>query len=216
MADLNTMLPIILLSFYVSGMATLIGTLIGVPLGTILGTKRFRGKRFFKVIIFTFYGFPPVVMGLLVFLLLSNAGPLGSMRLLFTPTAMILAETLLVLPLVVGITMTSVGGIERNVSDAIFSLGASRRQSILLHLKEARSGIYTAVMVGFGAAISEVGAAMMVGGNIAGETRVLTTAIVLETRMGHFDSALLLGVILLAVSAFVYFLLMVMGEPGDE
>jgi tungstate transport system permease protein len=216
MTDINAILPIVLLSFYISGTATIIGTMLGVPLGTFLGLKKFRGKRVFKTIVFTLYGFPPVVMGLFIFLLLSASGPLGFARQLFTPTAMILAETLLVLPLVVGITMSSVGAVDKNTSDTIYSLGASKGQALLLHLKEAKNGIYTAVMVGFGAAISEVGAAMMVGGNIAGETRVLTTAVVLETRMGNFDTAILLGVILLAVSAFVYFLLVMLGEHGDE
>lgn len=216
MTDVNAILPIILLSLYVSGTATILGTLIGVPLGTLLGMKKFKGKRIFKSIIFTFYGFPPVVMGLLIFLLLSASGPLGFFHQLFTPTAMIIAETLLALPLIVGITMSSVGSIDKSISDTIFSIGASKRQALFLHLKEAKNGIYTAIMVSFGAVISEVGAAMMVGGNVEGHTRVLTTAIVLETRMGNFDTAILLGVILLAVSAFVYFLLVMLGEPADE
>ncbi len=214
MADLGGIMPIVALSFFVSGLATLIGAAIGVPLGALLGMRKFRGKRVFKTVVYTFYGFPPVVMGLLVYLTLSSSGPMGGFRLLFTPWAMILAETLLAVPLVLGITMSSVGSIGAKTKDTIFAMGASRGQAMWLHLKEARNGIMTAVMVAFGAVISEVGAAMMVGGNIEGHTRVLTTAIVLETRMGDFETAILLGAILLAISSVLYFLLVLRG--GDD
>ncbi|MGC9059937.1 MAG: ABC transporter permease [Thermoplasmata archaeon] len=191
-------------SLLVSSTATLLASLIGIPLGVYLGLKRIPGKKILKSAIYTLYGFPPVVMGLIVYLLLSSTGPLGFLHLIFSLEAIVLAEFLLAFPLVLGITMMSVSSIPREVSDAIKILGGRRWQSLYLYLREARNGIITAVMVGFGSAISEVGAAMMVGGGIEGHTSVLTTAIMVETRMGNFEIALALSAVLLFLCFLIY------------
>ena len=193
-----------LLSLYVSGSATILGSLIGIPLGAAIGLKEFGGKGLLKTITYTMYGFPPVISGLFIYYVFSRAGPLGDFGILFTPTAMILAQTLLVIPLVAGITITSVTEVDRNIKNTVRSLGANDRQATFTVIKEAWVGVITAVMIGFGRAIAEVGAAYMVGGNIDGKTRVLTTAIMLETRMGHFEYAVGLGVVLLIVACGVF------------
>ncbi len=196
-----------LLSLYVSGCATVLGSIIGIPLGARIGLREFGGKGLLKTVTYTMYGFPPVISGLVIYYLLSRSGPLGSLGLLFTPAAMILAETLLVIPLVTGITISSVSEVDKTVKDTITSLGTTRRQRDFTVMREAWVGIVMAVMVGFGRCIAEVGAAYMVGGNIQGETRVLTTAIMMETRLGKFDYAVGLGIILLAVAMAVFFFL---------
>jgi tungstate transport system permease protein len=193
-----------ILSLYVSGSATILGSLIGVPLGALIGLKEFGGKGLLKTITYTMYGFPPVISGLFIYYLFSRGGPLGSFGILFTPTAMILAQTLLVVPLVTGITISAVSEVDKNIKNTILSLGASNRQATFTIIREAWVGVVTAVMIGFGRAIAEVGAAYMVGGNIEGKTRVLTTAIMLETRMGHFEYAVGLGVVLLIVACGVF------------
>ncbi len=201
-----------LLSLYVSGCATFLGSIIGIPLGARIGLREFGGKGLLKTVTYTMYGFPPVISGLAVYYLLSRAGPLGSLGLLFTPTAMILAEMLLVIPLVTGITISSVSEVDRSVKDTITSLGTTRRQREFTVMREAWVGIVMAVMVGFGRCIAEVGAAYMVGGNIQGETRVLTTAIMMETRLGKFDYAVGLGIILLGVAMSVFLFLRYLQE----
>jgi tungstate transport system permease protein len=202
---LESLIEIVLLTLRVSGTALLLSTLLGIPLGVWLGLKRFRLRRFFVTIVYTGMGFPPVVIGLLVYILLSNNGPLAELSLsllprLFTPPAMILAQIVLALPLVAGFTMTAVMGVDPQLALQIESLGATPRQIAWTMLSEARLGVLTAVAAGFGAIISEVGAVMLVGGNIEGTTRVLTTAIVLETRKGNFELALALGAVLLFLS----------------
>jgi len=201
-----------LLSLYVSGCATFLGSIIGIPLGARIGLREFGGKGLLKTVTYTMYGFPPVISGLVIYYLLSRAGPLGSLGLLFTPTAMILAEMLLVIPLVTGITISSVSEVDRTVKDTITSLGTTRRQRELTVMREAWVGIVMAVMIGFGRCIAEVGAAYMVGGNIQGETRVLTTAIMMETRLGKFDYAVGLGIILLGVAMAVFLFLRYLQE----
>ena len=201
-----------LLSLYVSGCATFLGSVIGIPLGARIGMREFGGKGLLKTVTYTMYGFPPVISGLVIYYLFSRAGPLGSLGLLFTPTAMILAETLLVIPLVAGITISSVSEVDRTVKDTITSLGTTRRQRERTVMREAWVGIVMAVMVGFGRCIAEVGAAYMVGGNIQGETRVLTTAIMMETRLGRFDYAVGLGLVLLAVAMSVFLFLRYLQE----
>ncbi|MEM3445251.1 MAG: ABC transporter permease [Thermoplasmata archaeon] len=191
-------------SLLVSGCATLLASICGVPLGGYLGLKKMRRKGALKTIIYTFYGFPPVVMGLFIYLLLSSSGPLGFLHMLFTIPAMIIAEFLLAFPLVLGITMSAVASIPAEVSDAINVLGGSRWDTLYLHLREAKNGILAAVMVGFGSAISEVGAAMIVGGNIEGSTSVLTTSIMVSTRSGNFELALWLSLILLLLCLGIY------------
>lgn len=204
---------IVWLSLRVSGIALLISTLIGIPAGAALGMVRFPGRRLAMALVYTGMAFPPVVVGLFVYLMLSRKGPLGSLGLewiprLFTPEAMILAQIIIAFPLVAGFTMTSVMAVDPNLRLQVQSLGASRWQTTLAVLEEARTGVIAAIVAGFGGIISEVGAVMLVGGNIEGRTRVLTTAIVLETNKGNFGLALALGVILLTFAFFANFLIL--------
>ncbi len=205
-------IQVTLLSLYVSGCATILGSAVGIPLGALIGLKEFGGKGLLKTITYTMYGFPPVVAGLAIYYLFSRAGPFGSFGILFTPTAMILAETLLVIPLTTGITIASVAEVDKSIKETVRSLGTTPRQSVLTVMREAWVGLVMAAMIGFGRCIAEVGAAYMVGGNIQGETRVLTTAIMLETRMGRFDYALGLGIVLIAVAMAVFFFLRLLQE----
>jgi len=205
-------IQVTLLSLYVAGAATILGCMIGIPLGSLIGLKEFGGKGVLKTITYTMYGFPPVVSGLAIYYLFSRSGPFGSLGVLFTPTAMILAETLLVIPLAAGITINEVSEVDKNIKDTIRALGASRRKSTLTIMREAWIGLIMAAMIGFGRCIAEVGAAYMVGGNIAGETRTLTTAIMLETRMGKFDYALGLGLVLISVALAVFFFMRLLQE----
>jgi tungstate transport system permease protein len=199
------LIEIILLSLKVSGFALLFATLLGIPFGTLMGLTHFPGRRLFMVLLYTGMGFPPVVVGLAVYLLLSRSGPLGSLNwswlpALFTPGAMILAQTIISFPLVAGFTMAAVMGIDPQLRQQVLALGATRRQTAWTILQEARVGVIVSIIAGFGSIISEVGAVMLVGGNIEGATRVLTTAIVLETRKGNFDLALALGAVLLGIA----------------
>lgn len=188
---------IVILSLRTSGAAVLLGVAIGLPIGVAVGLSRFRGRAFIVALIHTGFALPPVVAGLVVYMLLSRSGPIGNLELLFTPEAMIIAQAVLAAPYVAGITLAAIQAVPSDVRYQAMSLGASRSRAIWMHVREARLGIGAAIVAGFGAVISEVGAVMMVGGNIAGETRVMTTAIVLETRRGNFATALALGLILL-------------------
>lgn len=188
------------LSLRVTGVALLFSTLVGIPLGSWLGLKRFVGRQLVIALLYTGMGFPPVVVGLFVYLMLSRSGPLGDLGWLFTPAAMVLAQVIISFPLVSGFTMAAVMGVDPNLRQQVLSLGATDWQAILAVLREARIGVMVSIIAGFGSIISEVGAVMLVGGNIQGSTRVLTTAIVLETRKGNFDLAMALGVVLLALS----------------
>ena len=196
------------LSLRVSGIALLISCIIGIPLGALMGLNRFHGRRLLIILMYTGMGFPPVVVGLFVYLMLSRSGPLGQLNSplipsLFTPGAMIVAQTIIALPLVAGFTMASVLGVDPQLRLQVRSLGATRWQTSAALLTEARFGVIAAVIAGFGGVISEVGAVMLVGGNIEGRTRVLTTAIVLNTRQGEFELAIALGIILLAITFLV-------------
>lgn len=191
---------IIRLSLQVSGAALLLSTLLGVPLGAWLGLRRFPGRRLAVALLYTGMGFPPVVIGLFVYLLLSRSGALGGLGWLFTPNAMIVAQTVLGLPIVAGFTLAAVQAVDPALAVQVQSLGASPAQVTRAVLWEARNGVVGAVAAGFGGIISEVGAVMLVGGNIDGETRVLTTAIVLETRKGDFSLALALAFVLLLIT----------------
>lgn len=207
------------LSLRVSGFALLLSTLIGVPLGAILGLSRFKGQGFATVLIYTGMGFPPVVIGLFVYLMLSNQGPIGGMMLdwvpkLFTPGAMIIAQVIIAFPLVTGFTMAAVRAVDPELRMQLQSLGADSRQAAITILSEARFGVIVSVVAGFGSIISEVGAVMLVGGNIEGRTRVLTTAIVLETRKGNFDLAMALGALLLSVSFMANFVMLRLQSTG--
>jgi tungstate transport system permease protein len=187
------LLPIVLLSLRVAGAALVLATVIGVPLGAWLGLARFPGKQVLSAVVCTGMGFPPVVVGLLVYMLLSRSGPLASLEWLFTPSAMILAQTIIAVPIVAGLVMGAVGAVPQDLVRQVRSLGATPWQVRWAVLREVRSGVLFAVLVAFGRIVSEVGAALMVGGNISGQTRVLTTAIVLETSKGEFGLALALG-----------------------
>jgi len=201
----NELLEIVLLSLRVSGIALLISSLTGIPVGAFLGLRRFAGRRLLVALMYTGMGFPPVVIGLFVYLLISHNNPLSRLNLpflpsLFTPEAMILAQSIIAFPLVAGFSMAAVMAVDPQVRLQVRSLGATDRQTALTILSEARLGVLVSVIAGFGGIISEVGAVMLVGGNIAGRTRVLTTAIVLGTRKGNFELALALGLILLGLT----------------
>jgi tungstate transport system permease protein len=186
-------------SLMVSGTATFVALLIGIPLGTVLALLRFPGRRLVVSVVNTGMGLPPVVVGLFVTMLLWRSGPLGGWEILYSPTAIVLAQALIATPLVTGITLAAVGGVPASFGLQLLGLGASRVQMVWLVLREARLPMLAAVMAGFGGVISEIGASMMVGGNIKGQTRTLTTAMVLETGKGNFDVAIALALLLLAL-----------------
>jgi len=197
------MLEIIKLSLLVSGTATLISALIGVPMGAWIGLSNFPGKRTLLRLIYTLMALPPVLAGLLVYMLLSRSGPLGYWEWLFTPRAMIMAQCLLVIPIVTGLSAAAIAAREGAVYEQARSLGATRYQAAWKVVSESRTGIIAGIMTGFGRAFAEVGAVMLVGGNIRHYTRVLTTAIMLETRQGNFEMGIALGVVLLLLSFMV-------------
>jgi tungstate transport system permease protein len=199
---------IVALSLRVTGTALLISTIVGVPLGAAIGLARFRGKSIVTAALYTGMGIPPVVAGLFVYLFLSRSGPLGSLGWLFTTNAMIAAQVLIALPMMIGLTLIAVMSIDPDLRTQIVALGATRWQTAWTILIEARIGVTAAIVAAFGSIISEVGAVMLVGGNIAGETRVLTTAIVLDTRQGEFGLAMALGIILIAITFAINVLLM--------
>jgi tungstate transport system permease protein len=191
---------IIFLSLRVSLTAVALGILAGIPAGAFLSFKEFSGKELVINILYTFMGLPPVLAGLFVYFLLTRHGPLGEWQLLFTPTAMVMAQFLLVFPIITGLSMVAIKSkAERYVLTAI-SLGANSLQVAWTVIKEARLGIMAALITAFGRAVAEVGAVMLVGGNIERSTRVMTTAIMMETRKGNYPLALALGFVLLAIS----------------
>lgn len=198
--NLGDLLEIIALTLRVTGTALAASTLIGIPAGAALALSRFPGRRLLVTLVYTGMGLPPVVVGLAVYLVLSRSGPMGELGWLFTPMAMTSAQTIIALPLVMGISMAGMEAIDPQLRLQIRALGADRRQEIQALLLEARGSVLAAIVAGFGGIISEVGAAMMVGGNIEGQTRVLSTAVVLQTRMGQYQPALLLGGLLLALA----------------
>jgi len=199
---------VVLLSLQVSGVATAISVVMGVPLGLWLALHDFRGKPVVISFVNFGMGLPPVVVGLAIYLLLSRSGPLGALGWLFTPSAMVLAQIVIAFPVVAGLTEAAVQAVDPALRLQVRSLGATRLQETLAVLAEARLGLVAAILAAFGAIISEVGAVMMVGGNVAGRTRVFTTAIVLETRQGNFTLALALGGILLTITFLVNLVLL--------
>ncbi len=201
-------MEIVRLSLLVSGSALVISAMLGLPAGIVLGLKDFRGKRLLVALVYTGMGLPPVVVGLTIYILLSRQGPLGELGWLFTPRAMVITQTILALPLIIGFTMTAIAAAPPALSLQLRSLGATQRQIVFTLLYEARAGVLAALIAGFGAIISEVGSVMIVGGNIEHKTRVLTTSIVLETRRGNFALAIALGVILLAITFSANWLLL--------
>jgi tungstate transport system permease protein len=195
------------LSLQISGAATLVSLLIGMGAGTALALTEFRGKKLLVSIINTGMGLPPVVVGLFVTIMLWRNGPLGFLEMLYTPGAIVLAQSVIATPIIAGITVAAIQNLPRNLRLQILALGATRLQMIWLLMREARLPLLAAVMAGFGGVISEVGASIMVGGNIKGYTRVLTTATVMETGMGNFDIAIALGLILLGLTFTVNYIL---------
>lgn len=191
------------LSLKVSGTATLISLVIGVSVGTIVALTQFPGRRIVVSLINTGMGLPPVVVGLFVTIFLWRNGPLGFLEILYTPTAIIIAQSIIATPIVMGISLAAMQALPINLRLQILALGATRLQMVWILVKEARLPLLAAVMAGFGGVISEVGASIMVGGNIKGYSRVLTTATVMETSKGNFDIAMALGIILLLLAFFV-------------
>jgi tungstate transport system permease protein len=195
------------LSLKVSGLATLLSLLIGIGSGTALALADFPGKRLVAALVNTGMGLPPVVVGLFVTIFLWRNGPFGQFELLYTPAAMVIAQGVIATPIVTGISMAAIQSLHANLRLQILGLGASRPQMIWLLIREARLPLLAAVMAGFGGVISEVGASLMVGGNIKGQTRVLTTATVMETGKGNFDTAIALSIILLSLTFLINLML---------
>ncbi|PSQ16392.1 molybdenum ABC transporter permease [Halobacteriales archaeon QS_8_69_26] len=210
---------IVAVSLYVSGLAVLLGTLVGVPLAVALGSVEFPGKRLVTSAFTAGMGFPSVVVGLLVLFAVSNQGPLGGLDLVFTREAMVLSQFVLATPAIVAISLAAVSGVDESVRDAARALGGTRVDVALVTVREARYGVATAVLAGFGRAISEVGSVLIVGGNIAGadgvsKTRTLTTAIQLEARQGRYDTAMVLGGLLMALVLAVNLVVVRLGDEG--
>lgn len=204
------------LSLQVSTLATLISLFIGLPFGTWLALGRFRGRNMILSIINTGMALPPVVVGLVVAMTLWRSGPLGDWKLIYTPWAIIIAQVVIASPVVTGLTAAALAALDPRLSQQLLGLGASRPQMIWHLWREARLPLLAALMAGFGSVISEVGASMMVGGNIRGQTRVLTTAIVLETSKGEFESALALSALLLVIIYLINLALTSIQQQGQK
>lgn len=196
----SSMLEIVSVSVSVAVVSTILASVLGLPIGYSLATRRFSGRRVVTTTLNTLLALPTVVVGLFVYSILSRRGPFGFMDLLYTPGAMIIGETILVLPIVAAFTLSALRSLDQRVSDTALTLGATGTQAAWMLVLEARFGILAAVVASFGRVIAEVGVAMMLGGNIKGNTRTMTTAIALETNKGEFGLALALGVILLLVA----------------
>jgi tungstate transport system permease protein len=190
-------------SLRISGTSCLLASLICLPLGSLIHFHHFRGKRALINIIQTLFFLPTVLVGLFVFVLFSRTGPLGVFGILLTPTVMVIGQMILITPLLLGLTISALTGVSKETVDTATSLGASGFQTVRLVLREARYAVLAAVIMGFGRAISEVGCAMLVGGNIRGFTRVITTAVTLETAKGDFELAIALGIILLFLALII-------------
>lgn len=191
---------IVLLSIFVSFTSTIISALIGIPLGIYTGIKEYKGKKILSKIYYTFMGLPPVIVGLVTVLIISRNGPFGSLGLIFTPTAMIIAQSFLVTPIITGIIFNNVNENGKKIMNICKTLGGNNKDTIILLIKELKSFIVVAIVNGFGRAISEVGAVMIVGGNIKGHTRVMTTFIAMNNSMGNYSTSIAMGIILLTIS----------------
>jgi ABC-type tungstate transport system substrate-binding protein len=205
-----------LLSIKVSGLATLISLLIGLPVGTLLALSKFPGRSVLLTLVNTGMALPPVVVGLAVAMTLWRSGPLGGLHLIYTPTAIIIAQVIIAAPVVTGLTAAALQALDPRLRLQLLGLGASRFQMVFSIWLEARLPLLAALMAGFGSVISEVGASMMVGGNIRHQTRVLTTAIVLETNKGEFASAIALGILLLLITFLINFTLTWIQQRGAK
>ena len=210
------LLGIIILSLQVSGSALLAATLIGLPFSALLGFKKFPLKGLILSTLNTFMGLPPVVVGLFLYLLLSRSGPLGFLALLYSPAAMIIAQSILALPIVTSLSHSAIISVDPVIRQASKTLGATGWQVSLTVIKEARYGIMSGVVAAFGRVMAEVGAILIVGGNIAGYTRVMTTTIALETDKGNFELALALGLILLSISLLINAVLHGIQKKGER
>jgi tungstate transport system permease protein len=203
-------------SLQVSGFSTLISVLIGLPLGTFFALGQFRSRRFWVSLVNTGMALPPVVVGLVVSIFLWRSGPLGSLGWMYTRTAMVIAQTIIAVPVITGLTISAIQSLNPRLPLQLYGLGANRLQVVLLLWREARLPLLAALMAGFGSVISEVGASMMVGGNLKGDTRVLTTAIVTENSRGEFAVALALSAILLLLAYLVNLGLTLLQQRGDK
>jgi len=210
----TTVWDVIVLSLIVSGSAICIATVIGVPLGYLLGMSRFAGRGIIILLVNTAMGFPPVVIGLFVYMALSRSGPLGGLQWLFTPQGMILAQVILAAPLVIGVSAAAVASVARDLRLQLRALGASRLQEGVEVLKEARGGVIVAIIAGFGAIISEVGAVSIVGGGIEGYTDVMTTAIMAHVRRGELQLAMSWAMVLMGIALLVNIALTTMQNTG--
>lgn len=190
-------------SLLIAAASCSLATLLCLPLGSVIHLNQFRGKRFIISVLQTLYSLPTVAVGLFVFVFLSRAGPLGELGLMFSPAAMVIGQVILIMPIIAGLTVSALSGVDKGIAETAVSLGANRFQKAALVLREARYAILSAVIMGFGRAISEVGLSMMVGGNIRGFTRTITTAIALETSKGNLELALALGMILLFLALLI-------------
>jgi len=190
-------------SLRISVASCLLASLISIPIASLIHFHRFPGKRFLISLIQTFFSLPTVAVGLFVFVLFSRAGPLGGLNLVFTPTVMVIGQMILITPILLGLTISALSGVDKAIVDTARSLGASGFQTALVVLREARYAVLAALIMGFGRAISEVGIALMVGGNIRGFTKVITTAISLETSKGDLELSIALGIILLLIALVI-------------
>lgn len=203
----NDILPVVMLSLRVSLTSALLAAVVGLTLGIITALNEFKLKKTIMRVTNTLMSLPPVLIGLLVYMLISRKGPLGSLNILFTPTAMIISQSLLVFPIIFGLTVSSISEAAKDIELTCISLGARKKDTIITIVSECRMQLLSVVTAGFGRAISEVGAVMMVGGNIKNNTRVMTTYIALETGKGNFEEAVFIGIVLLLISFLVNTLL---------
>jgi len=194
-------------SLRISVTSALLASLICLPLSSLIHFHHFRGRRILINLIQTFFSIPTVAIGLFVFVLFSRAGPLGGLSLLFTPVVMVVGQMILITPILLGLTISALSGVDKTISDTARSLGASGFQTAIVVLREARFAVMAAIIMGFGRAISEVGIALMVGGNIRGFTRVITTAISLETSKGDLELSIALGIILISIALVINIIL---------
>ena len=210
------LLAIILLSLEVSAAALLIASVLAIPLGVVTAFKKFFGRRVIITLLQTFMGLPPVVVGLFLYILLSRSGPLGFMGLLYTPLAMVFAQTILAFPIIAALSNAAIVNVDPVIRQASITLGATPFQAAATVVKEARYGIISAMIAGLGRAMAEVGAVLIVGGNIAGYTRVMTTTIAMETDKGNFELALALGIVLLCISFLLNLVFHVVQKKGEK
>jgi tungstate transport system permease protein len=210
------LLGIIVLSLEVSAAALLIASALAIPLGVVTAFKKFYGRGVIVTLLQTFMGLPPVVVGLFLYILLSRSGPLGFMGLLYTPSAMVLAQTILAFPIIAALINAAVVNVDPVIRQASITLGATPFQAATTVVKEARYGIISGMIAGLGRAMAEVGAVLIVGGNIAGYTRVMTTTIAMETDKGNFELALALGIVLLCISFILNLVFHAVQKRGEK